>query len=104
MLLLPSSEFANLPTAPKVGGGLLVDGKLVAETYRCVHCSAAWQPKPGSGRQRGYCMSCKGLLCGQEPCMGRCIPLEARLQGWEGGKTREQVLLDIDSAGKTIAL
>ena len=85
-------------------GGVIYDGVLKGETRRCVHCSAQWWPKPGSGIKRGYCMACKGLVCGQELCMGRCIPLEARLQGIESGLTRSQVLDKLDSMGHTIQL
>lgn len=88
----------------KPAGAVLVDGKYVGDTRQCVHCSAHWVVEHGSGKKRGWCMNCKGFLCGSPNCMDRCIPLEARLQGWEGNKTKKQVLRDIDSMGRTIAL
>lgn len=90
----------NMPAA----GAILEDGKFIAETRRCVHCSAQWVSSPGSGTRRGFCMGCKGLLCGQAPCMQGCVPLEARLQGIERGQNKLEVLKDIDSMGKTIVL
>lgn len=100
-----SDDLSDLPGGkPKIGGGIMVDGKLVAESYQCVHCSGHWYPQKGSGIKRGYCRTCKGLVCGQPNCMGRCIPLEARLQGWEGNKTKDEVLRELDSQGRTIGL
>lgn len=104
MNTLIHDTFADLPKRPKVGGGIIIDGKHVAQTYSCVHCSAAWYPQPGSGKKRGYCYRCKGLVCGSDLCLQDCIPIEARLQGWEAGENRSQVLRGLDSMGKTIQL
>lgn len=103
MNLLQHDKFNDLPSKPKVAGGIIVDGVHTAETYRCVHCSAQWAPKPGSGTRRGYCRNCKGLICGQPAC-DRCIPLEMMLQGIEQGLSTGQVLDRISRMGKTIAL
>lgn len=104
MSKLSYDNFADLPRQPKVGGAILVDGVQKSDTYRCVHCSAAWYPKPGSGKTRGYCNSCKGLVCGQPKCMEVCIPLEMTLQGMEQGLDRAQVLGKLDGSSKTLAL
>ena len=55
--------------ATKLGGFILVDGKVVAETKVCCHCSKHWVPEPGSGKVRGFCVKCHGYLCGAEKCM-----------------------------------
>ena len=80
-------------------GSIVIDGNHVADTMRCVHCSAHWQVIRGSGRRRGYCMICKGATCGSPPC-GICIPLEARLEGWEAKKSLKQVLKDLETRPK----
>lgn len=88
----------------KAKGAIILDGKHVADTIQCVHCSAHWIPISGSGRQRGWCLHCKGPLCGQSLCMGSCIPLERRLEGWEQGLTRRQVLTRMEKSRKYIIL
>lgn len=80
-----------------------MDGRHVGDTLQCVHCSAHWASQPGSGIKRGWCLNCKGPLCGSELC-DVCIPLEKRLQGWEGGRPKAEVLHDLDNGGKTIIL
>lgn len=37
----------------------------------CIHCGYVWTWQPGSGRQRGWCMKCNGLLCGRRVCRAR---------------------------------
>lgn len=50
------------------------------DTLMCVHCGAHWSPVTGSGRQRGYCMNCRGVTCGKQLCEMRCLPVEALIE------------------------
>ena len=68
--------------ASKLGGFILIDGKVVAETKVCCHCSKHWVPEPGSGKIRGFCVKCNGHVCGGPECV-ECRPFEARLDEWE---------------------
>ena len=57
-------------------GGIMIDGKHVADTLRCCHCGENWIPVKGSKRQRGFCLKCNDVTC-SPGCA--CIPLEKRL-------------------------
>lgn len=67
-------------------GAVVIDGKHVADTIQCVHCGKHWIPKPGSGKVRGWCVSCNGASCGDTRCMD-CVPFEAKLEIAEGTRT-----------------
>lgn len=82
-------------------GAILIDGKHVADTLQCVHCSAHWVVVAGSGKHRGWCLRCKGPLCGSVRCMGDCIPLRKRLEGWEKKKPRRQLLKELDKEARS---
>lgn len=96
-------QYYNLPKKPKVAGGIMLDGQQVAESVQCVHCSGHYYPQPGSGEQRGWCLNCKGPLCGSELC-DTCIPIEARLEGWERGENKSQVLQRLNKAAHRTVL
>jgi len=49
-------------------------------TLSCVHCGALWHVQPGSGRERGFCLSCMGPTCGTRFCAEHCLPLEKRFE------------------------
>jgi hypothetical protein len=84
--------FLGKPKAEKQArGAILLDGKHVADTLQCVHCSGHWISVTGSGKRRGWCLHCKGPLCGSHRC-DICIPFESRLEGWEQRLTLGQVL------------
>jgi len=68
---------------PKIKGGILVDGKQVADTLQCVHCNGHFQIVPGSGTDRGFCLRCFGPTCGAKAC-DPCIPFEKKLEKIEG--------------------
>lgn len=85
-------------------GGVMLDGKHVADTLWCVHCSASWIVQPGSGKLRGWCVNCKGPLCGSPDCDDKCIPLEMRLQQMERNLTRNEVYKELDKMPKTIII
>lgn len=82
---------AGTPSA-RTGGAILRDGRYVADTHRCVHCSAHWEWVPGSGTVRGWCPSCQGFLCGNPECMAGCLPLDERLKTMEDGITVQEGL------------
>lgn len=63
----------------RIAGGIMVDGQQVGETLQCVHCGMHWDRVPGSGRQRGFCLKCNGVLCGKRECLIECKPIEKRL-------------------------
>lgn len=46
------------------GWGVRVQG----ETRQCTHCQYIWTYQPGSGKTRGLCLSCNGLVCGRPEC------------------------------------
>ena len=66
----------------KPNGYILIDGQEAGHTIRCVHCSRQFLSVRGSGKQRGYCMRCKGIECGRKECF-ECIPFEAKLEYYE---------------------
>lgn len=47
----------------------------------CGHCDAEFHIVPGSGRKRGFCRHCGGVVCGAPDCMTHCTPLEERIRG-----------------------
>lgn len=53
-------------------------------TAQCVHCGGHFPIRPGSGRVRGWCMSCGGPVCG--PGCASCVPLEQMLENYEEGR------------------
>jgi hypothetical protein len=59
-----------------------LDGKIIAEgqTITCAHCGIVWQVKPGSGRERGWCLRCGGPTCGSKACTERCVPYERQME------------------------
>jgi hypothetical protein len=73
-------EFVKKPS-----GYIIVDGQEVAHTLQCFHCGTHWIPMKGSGRMRGFCHRCNGVLCGADPCMRYHIPKEAQLDLADGG-------------------
>ena len=62
-------------------GHILLDDKEVADTAQCVHCAAHFIVKKGSGKKRGYCMNCAGVVCG--PQCAECVPYEKKLEAIE---------------------
>ncbi len=69
------------------------DGKptIETDTFTCVHCNRIVHVHIGSGRERGFCFNCGGPHCGEKrgtkDCW-ECVPFEARLEMWEGGRRR----------------
>lgn len=57
-------------------GGPITEYDLVC----CIHCGYTWAWQPGSGRIRGWCMTCNGLLCGRKFCREQ-VPCRHWLHG-----------------------
>ena len=72
---------------PKDGGR-----EVQRDTVQCVHCSYSWVYLPGSGRIRGWCWRCHGIICGQPCCEARgCVSLEQELVLLEQGIPWERI-------------
>lgn len=54
------------------------------ETHQCVHCGGHFLLVRGSGKLRGYCARCDGLVCG--PGCAECVPTEVLLENIERGR------------------
>ena len=69
-----------------LGDGYMVGwgeaGRVEWDTLQCVHCGTHYQVRPGSGKRRGYCLSCGGTTCGAASCVA-CTPVEQRLEAQE---------------------
>ena len=59
-----------------VGDGYRIDG----DTLQCCHCGKQFIPVKGSGIERGFCMTCHDVTCGDPICNKRCLPQEKFLQ------------------------
>ncbi len=74
-----TSDYTRAQAIRRPSGHIIVDGSQVADTVQCVHCGAHWVPQIGSGRRRGFCMRCNGLVCGRSDCYA-CVPAERQLE------------------------
>lgn len=81
--LNPSSFFEISGDGPTVRG----------EMQRCVHCSAHFPIQPGSGKIRGFCYRCNGMICG--PGCVDCVPAEAQLEIMEGTRNPSSVSVGV---------
>lgn len=70
--------------------------KIEGETRMCSHCQFKWQYYPGSGKRRGYCRRCNGMLCGKVICMKYCIPYLDKIEAMEKGFNFKQLLKHCD--------
>jgi len=80
------------------------EGTKSFKSIQCLHCGSHYQVIPGSGKQRGYCLKCKGFLCGKEDCLKDCVPYEARIEIEEGNKKTTQRYLNTQWVQKYLAL
>lgn len=58
-------------STPRAKGLIIVSGEngtVQTDTVCCVHCRHHWEFKPGSGKDRGFCMKCMGPTCGAKVC------------------------------------
>lgn len=77
-------------TARRPGGCMILTDPAMAnavhmDTVQCCHCDAHYAVEPGSGKTRGFCMSCMKPTCGSDACCN-CEPFEKKLQDYENGK------------------
>lgn len=77
---------ASIETGPDI------NGEINQDTLQCPHCGMHWVPQPGSGRRRGYCFKCSGVLCGRGKCAAECIPQEAQVELIEAGMHWDQLI------------
>lgn len=61
-------------------GVIIVDGKEVATTLQCPHCSEHFISRKGSGHRRAFCMKCMAVTCGKLEC-DPCRPFAVET-GW----------------------
>lgn len=69
------------PTKAIAGYECIINGngtRIEHDLKSCVHCSAKWRKRPGSGIQRGFCTRCMGDCCTPE-CGSKCYPFEQRV-------------------------
>jgi len=79
-------KWAKAQYVSRPSGYFLVDDVEVAVTVKCVHCATHITMIKGSGRERGFCMNCHGVVCGKESCMRNCKPWQKKLEELEAGK------------------
>ena len=75
------SEFDDAVSMRQPSGHILLDGVQVADTAQCVHCGDHFVMMKGSGRERGWCPNCSGIVCGRK--CARCVPFEKQLDDAE---------------------
>lgn len=64
------------------------DGRVSeSETHLCCHCGGHFVMQKGSGRLRGFCTRCNGLICG--PACANCVPAEQLLENIEAGRAED---------------
>jgi len=88
------SERASAPLGHKSGTLITTlyddDRVVVSDTVKCCHCGRQWVWKPGSGKVRGYCMSCANFTCGRLEC-DPCRTEEQLLENMEAGRPYDYV-------------
>ena len=83
-------------------GGIVCDGQQVASTLQCPHCGTHFVSMRGSGARRAWCVRCQAVTCGALAC-DACVPVEARLEHAEGGKTRyDETIRELTAGGATL--
>lgn len=71
-------DYSDAKHERKPHGIIFVDGKEVATTLMCPHCSMHFVSRKGSGIRRFFCMKCMAVTCGQAKC-DSCKPFAAEL-------------------------
>ena len=98
------NPYKGVHSEKKQGGAWIVDGRHVADTLYCVHCTGHFVRRPGGKRKFSYCIKCKGFVCDNPDCQGTCVPKEMRLQEIELKRTRNQTLKVLNSFPHNIIL
>lgn len=86
-LILEGLKKFEPKAAKKPSGYILLDGQVVADTVKCVHCGHHWVPIAGSGIMRGWCRNCNGPLCGSHDCF-ECKDFRQKLDEYEKGQLK----------------
>lgn len=76
------NPYGDAAALRRPSGGIIVDGRHVADTVQCVHCGGHFVMRKGSGITRGWCRNCQGMVCG--PSCAACVPLERKLDALDG--------------------
>jgi len=75
-------DYSDAQHERKPHGVIIVDGKEVASTLQCPHCSAHFVSRKGSGHRRTFCMRCRAVTCGKLAC-DPCRPFAAELEDFQ---------------------
>lgn len=89
-------RIGTLQTIPHDGGPTVTE-----DLVCCVHCGYIWSWSPGSGRVRGWCMKCNGLLCGRKCCRQRpCQHWMHGIENIEAGRPENtpHILVNVPAA------
>lgn len=76
-------DLENPQSVLRPSGTIIVDDRAVADTVQCVHCGGHFVMVKGSGKTRGWCFKCNGMICG--PSCRECLPKEKWLDMKEKG-------------------
>ena len=68
----------------KASGSIVENGKEVAFTLQCQHCSCHFVYRKSTGFD--MCVNCGGFVCKRHRCMTVCINIEKRMELYEAGK------------------
>ena len=77
------------------GGYLLItspDAVVERDTFTCCHCGRVVIVRPGSGKERGWCLFCGKPTCGRKECSSGCVPFEHRLEAWENSQRLRKMI------------
>lgn len=76
-----AAKSGTLITTPYDGGPVIFQ-----DTVSCIHCAYTWVWQRGSGKRRGWCTRCHGILCGRPSCAAlQCCHRERQLENMERG-------------------
>jgi len=99
-----TDAYADAVYDRRYGGTILIDGRDVGVTRRCVHCGRHWLAVKGSGTVRGFCLRCNGHTCGPK-CValtyGPCVPHDVYLLFLEGKVTDIPIIGAVEAAPPT---
>ena len=84
-------EDAVAPRNDRHGGYIALDGKVVAQTKQCPHCSAHFVMRKGSGTVRHFCPNCSQVTCGAWKCQPAfCKTWEKQMEEIEAADQRRR--------------
>ena len=88
-IIINDTSIENARKAPKPSGHVMVVGpggieNEVCDTVQCCHCGCHFPYTKGSGRVRGWCLSCNEMHCGAHKCC-KCKPYMKKIEEYEKG-------------------